>query len=200
MPEGQRFVALGAAASASIPLLEIPSALWRAMFARSTRLRPYAPLAVLTLVALFSSWHLVEWEFSQSPSLTVQRIAAAAWLRTHTPGDARFLVLSSQQDAPEWFPFLARRAPVVGHWGAEWTGRYDEEGMTTRLLEDCATRQSWHCVRAVLKRQHVSTRYVVLLDSRRLVKIKREITAQRGLRKLYANSDTVIWRAARSSL
>jgi hypothetical protein len=193
MPEGQRFIALPAAGAASIPLREILPAMWNRAFARSTRLRAAGAAAMLLLVSLFSMWHLLEWEFSAAPELTVQRVAAASWLLVHTPRDARFLVLSDQQDAPEWFPFLAHRVPSIGHWGAEWTGRYGEQGRLTRSMQECTVRQSWSCAQSLLHQKRLTPSYLVLINRPHLWVLQAQIDRQPGWREVYANGDAMIW-------
>lgn len=195
MPEGQRFIALGVAGAAAIPLEEIPRQVF-ARFVRSPTRRHWGALAILGVAALYSSWHMWQWEFSVAPELTRPTMQAAQWLRVHSPHDARFLAVSDVQDQPEWFPFLAHRTPVMGHWGAEWTPGYPRQTLLIASESQCAQSQSYACLRSLLRRQHLAPDYLVLMNRERLSRLQRQIGRQFVWHQVYANRTVVIWDAA----
>lgn len=197
MPEGQRFIALGVAGAAAVPLAEIPLQAFAGAIRASTR-RRWIEIGVLCLAALYSSWHMWQWEFSVAPELTRSTVQAARWLRVHSSHDARFLAVSDVQDQPEWFPFLARRTAVMGHWGAEWTPGYPRQTLLIASELQCAQSQSYACLRSLLRRQHLAPDYLMLVNRERLQRLQRQIASQSKWRQVYINSTVAIWEAARS--
>lgn len=195
MPEGQRFIALGVAGAAAIPLEEIPRQI-AAGITRSTHRRRWVALGVLCLTALYSSWHMWKWEFGVAPELTNSTLRAAEWFGAHSGRDARFLTVSDVQDEPEWLPFLARRTPVMGHWGAEWTSGYDRQTLLIASEQRCAQLQSYACLHALIHTRHLGPTYLVLMNRRRLWRLQRQIASQSHWRQVYANSATAIWSDA----
>ncbi len=194
IPEGQRFVALGVAAGAAVPLQEIPSGILTAVHLRPTARRRRLALVALLLIGLFGATHMLGWEFAQRQVLSAQTVNAGEWLRAHSPRNSTFLALSDVQDQPEWFPYFAHRTPVIGHWGAERTGGYGlQSDMISREVR-CSQLQSFACVRALLRSRRLIPGYVILADRGSLPLLERRIEAHSGWERTYANPDTVIWR------
>jgi hypothetical protein len=88
---------------------------------------------------------------------------AMEWVRSETPADARFVVLSdeiwSRSDEAEWFPYLADRASVTTMQGREWLPDWQLLDQERERLVSCHDRG---CVQAWLE-QH-DTDYVYLAD------------------------------------
>jgi len=79
-------------------------------------------------------------------ALTDELLEAAAWIQQSTEESARYLYLGEGHDEAEWLPFLARRSPAIGHWGAEWTGEYDRQLALTSQMEACLDSPREDCV------------------------------------------------------
>ncbi len=79
-------------------------------------------------------------------ALSDELVEAASWIRTGTDPSASYLYLGEGHDEAEWLPFLTRRSPAVGHWGAEWTGDYDRQLALTSNVEACLDSPQTDCI------------------------------------------------------
>lgn len=88
--------------------------------------------------------------------------AAMAWASEHTGPDATYVVLG---DAAEWFPLLADRPILVGHWGTEWegAGEYRRQLARYRTVSACDTER---CVTAELDGAGLRPDYVYVPKGR----------------------------------
>ena len=84
--------------------------------------------------------------------LSIENRQAMQWVKTSTPPDSRFLVLSpythwSADQAAEWFPALAMRASINTPQGAEWlpSGTFNRQVSLYNVLRDC-TGQELGCL------------------------------------------------------
>ena len=133
---------------------------------RRERIRRLTPLAAVALVVLgatalgglaaagqLSIWH---GSASQPAFVDDDDRAAMAWAAAETEPGATFVVLG---DAAEWFPLLADRPILVGHWGAEWEGaaEYQRQLDRYRAVSSCDTAS---CVTGALARAGVDPDYV----------------------------------------
>ena len=127
--------------------------------------RLVGPLAVALVVlsatglgALAAAGQLSIWHDSASQPAFVDDddLAAMAWVEGNTQPNATFVVLG---DAAEWFPLLADRPILVGHWGAEWEGAdaYQRQLDLYRDVSACGTAA---CVTETLSRTGVDPDYV----------------------------------------
>lgn len=86
---------------------------------------------------------------------------------------------------------MARRTPVVGHWGSEWTGDYDRQSELRSAVEQCADRGSWSCVEQILISNSLSPSY--LLVPANAGAIREEIRAAGDWELQYENPDFVVF-------
>lgn len=133
---------------------------------RFRRLRPAAaPLAVGLVVlsatglgGLAAAGQLSIWHggASQPAFVDDDDREAMAWADENAEPGATFVVLG---DAAEWFPLVADRPILVGHWGAEWEGadEYRRQLGLYRAVSDCSTER---CVTGTLERADVYPDYV----------------------------------------
>lgn len=75
-------------------------------------------------------------------SLTPADRAAMAWVRTSTPADARFIVVTGeswfgQDRVAEWFPALTKRTNVGLVQGYEWVGQFSRRVRAATDLQAC---------------------------------------------------------------
>ena len=149
-----------------VAVLVVDWLLPRASAAAPGRLRERAGPAVVALVVLLATglgglaaagelaiWH---GDPSQPAFVDDDDLDAMAWAAAETAPSARFVVLG---DAAEWFPLLADRPILVGHWGAEWEGAeaYQRQLELYRGVSACETER---CVTATLSSAGVRPEYV----------------------------------------
>lgn len=130
---------------------------------RLRRVAPPATVAVVVLAAtalggLAAAGQLSIWHgsASQPAFMDDDDRAAMNWAGSNTEPGATFVVLG---DAAEWFPLLADRPILVGHWGAEWegAGEYQRQLDLYRTVSACETEG---CVTETLSEAGVRPDYV----------------------------------------
>jgi len=131
--------------------------------ARSERLAGSLVVAVVLLVAaslggLAAAGQLSIWrgDPSQPAFVDDHDRDAMAWIVDGVEPGATFVVLG---DAAEWFPLLADRPILVGHWGTEWegAGAYERQLALYRAVSACSTER---CVSAALEQAGIRPDYV----------------------------------------
>lgn len=104
--------------------------------------------ALAGVLALGLAWLTVTgmlFETSVSDTLRPQDQAALHWVRVHTTGSARFLVITSKywayDDVSEWFPALTHRVSVATVQGYEWIpGGFARQFGRDQAAQRCSTR------------------------------------------------------------
>lgn len=130
---------------------------------RPRRVGPRAGLVLVILIAgslgtLYAAGGLAVWH--DSPSLPAfvddQDREAMRWVESNTAPEEEFVVLG---DAAEWFPALADRTILVGHWGVEWegAGAYSRQ---LSLYEHVSTCRTEACVTEAMAAADVEPAYV----------------------------------------
>ena len=158
-------------------------------------------LAATALGGLAAAGQLSIWhgDASQPAFVDDDDRAAMAWAAANTDPGATFVVLG---DAAEWFPLLADRPILVGHWGAEWEGaaEYRRQLDLYRTVSEC---ESAECVTETLERAAVDPDYVYVPrgqytirgESYRAPPALAESMAQAdGYERVYANEGATIFR------
>ena len=125
------------------------------------------------------------------------------WVEANTgPGDT-FVVLG---DAAEWFPLLADRTILVGHWGAEWEGT-DEYGRQLELYRGVSACETAHCVTATLESADVRPDYVYVPKGHFTVQgearrappsLSRSLADAGGYEPVYSNDGVAVFRVGRA--
>ena len=119
-------------------------------------------LAAGTLASLATGYH------TESPvhALSSEQREAMDWVRTGTPADATFVVVSGrgwQYDATsEWFPVIARRHSLATVQGYEWTDEFAERAGKHQLLQDLCAFRTQTCVQSWLDHFDLDADYVYL--------------------------------------
>jgi hypothetical protein len=78
------------------------------------------------------------------------------WVRTNTGPGAEFVVIG---DAAEWFPVLADRPILLGHWGVEWEGTRAYRRQLS-LYEHVSTCRTEACVTGTMEAAGVEPEYL----------------------------------------
>jgi hypothetical protein len=122
---------------------------------KETREKSFLPAFVAILLALF---FILSSSFSNQvndkPFLSNELINAASWMKNNSSPTSKYLFLSQNMNgANEWMPYLARRTPVIGHWGSEWLGDYYKKHEIMARTIRCMEKDSWECI------QHVTQKY-----------------------------------------
>ena len=103
---------------------------------------------------------------SDKPFLTDEVLKVAAWMNDNTDPNAKYLFISDNMNGTnEWMPYLARRTPVLGHWGAEWVGDYYWKHELMSKAAWCAKKDSWECVQRVVGKYASRPGYIIFFRS-----------------------------------
>ncbi|MBI9036077.1 MAG: glycosyltransferase family 39 protein [Bacteroidales bacterium] len=87
---------------------------------------------------------------SKEPVLNTSIIQMSEWLKKQPSKDVYLFISGSENhDLAEWLPYLSRHTPVVGHWGAEWTGNYKTQFYFWEEIGRCAKEQSLSCIEGI---------------------------------------------------
>jgi hypothetical protein len=91
---------------------------------------------VLSLYVLLNPVFLIR-SAVEGETLSRHAIDAMDWARENTPTESKFIALSGEQ-VREWFPQIARRTGLNGHWGSEWEpAEWTEMWRLNKLLDAC---------------------------------------------------------------
>lgn len=171
---GPAYVAAPAAMLAAIGLVEVVAPFLREHqhFAFPSLVRPERAFAgmfgVAGVLGCLAMPHGVR---SPIRSLSDDSVRAMEWARSNTPSDARFLVLTGeeqwQRDAlAEWFPAIAERQSVATAQGYEWRGEaaFQHQNGLADDLQSCWS-EDLDCVRKQIAGQFDWPEYLVIARS-----------------------------------
>jgi hypothetical protein len=118
-----------------------------------TRALPACAVALFLFYLAFLSIREVLTRDAVLEGLTDQDRSAFQWVRSHTPADSKFLIVSGDfnpfaDELSEWFPALTQRQSVATLQGYEWLGeeRYFEQWDRFYALQSCedvSCLESW---------------------------------------------------------
>jgi hypothetical protein len=122
---------------------------------KENRKKSFLPAFVAILLALiFILSSSFSNQVNDKPFLSNELINAASWMKNNSSPTSKYLFLSQNMNgANEWMPYLARRTPVIGHWGSEWLGDYYKKHEIMARTIRCMEKDSWECI------QHVTQKY-----------------------------------------
>ncbi|MEM6530168.1 MAG: hypothetical protein AAF653_17840, partial [Chloroflexota bacterium] len=100
----------------------------------------YATAVVLLVYAIHSVY--VSATPLRDPQIPDAELEAMAWINTNLPEDARFLVITDDDNwetdtALDWFPVLANRESVINVRASLWDGTYRQQIGYYERLTDC---------------------------------------------------------------
>jgi hypothetical protein len=156
------YLASGGLFMVTVPWALAAGAAFQHLVAASITLRPapqrFMPIAVgltLLLVGLIAAQGSGFEDDSKRQALSSEQADAMEWVRTGSPPDARFAIVSTQTWANdlfgEWFPAMADRTSVGTPQGIEWLGpvAFSDRIERHQQLEACATGTS-RCLAALV--------------------------------------------------
>ena len=157
-----------------------------------------ASLGGLAAAGQLSIWH---GDPSQPAAVDGHDQDAMAWVDDEVQPGATFVVLG---DAAEWFPLLADRPILVGHWGTEWEGtrQYQKQLALYRAVSACGTAG---CVTATLEAAGVRPDYVYVPKGHYTVQgearrapptLARSLAESRRYEAVYENDGVAIFRVS----
>jgi hypothetical protein len=188
---GDWLVAPFAAAMAAEILVELARLVLARTKEFSYRFKALPAAGFLLLVLAAACYNSTRQIESISPVIVESTQAAADWLRENTPDRERYLFFTASADEAEWLPWLARRTPVAGSWGAEWKGDFGDQLNSLNEVSACASRSSQSCVDGLIQRLYPG----VLIASRQRVdsNLVPVLSGQTGWKQVYENSDYIVW-------
>lgn len=174
---------------------------WEASGWISARARPADRLllrrAMLALVALYPVAIFLHWAPRQRPGLTAADLAVGAWMRAHTPADARYLLAgpdAESETGTEWWPYLSHRTLAIAPWGAEWTGAFAVEAHLLAVQQRCVHEQSIHCLAALFAQAGGRGQaYLIVRHDTAFRTLTYRLQASRTWRQVYRMHDDTVW-------
>ena len=133
---------------------------------------------------------------ASAPVLSQETMDFAAWFRDNTPNDATFISLAAREDYSEWMPYLLRRTPLVGHWGAEWRGDFYAQQRIVWASMDCYNRAKWACVKSLLAEHQYNPDYIILSLDGVQDALVHDMQIDKNLLLVYHNSQAYVFRTA----
>ncbi len=191
--EGSRYVVVITALMASL----LVTALYQAIAgtrqtddaSRPAYARAAAFLALLLAFFYWQGWLAVTRSF---PPVHIQQLnALAEVMRSEIPEGSAYLSVTGDDDA-EWLPYLARRTPAIGTWGAEWLGAYPQQLDYVYSLNECLAQDSLSCVEDLIARAHLQPDYLVTWYTQ--AAINRGLSAGGTWQAVYENEDFILWK------
>jgi hypothetical protein len=124
---------------------------------------------------------------------------AMRWARSNTAPGATFVVLG---DAAEWFPVLADRSILLGHWGVEWEGTTSYRRQLS-LYERASTCETGTCVTDTIAAAGIDPAYLYVPTGHYTVRgearrspagLVRSLEADDEYRLVYENAGVAVFR------
>jgi len=167
-------------------------------FRRQTAALHYSTLIVLLGFTLgYLWWRGFAWVRQQVPALSEDDLAIGRWIQANTSENATFLALSAtgREADLEWFPYLLRRTPVFGKWGAEWTGRLAEEERLQAASIECTTTLTRGCISRFLADNQLTPDYIILKGAQQLHPLQQELEQLQQMTVVFTtHEDAVLQR------
>lgn len=146
---------------------------------------------VINIIFYSSSWVAFPEKFQPIPGKDMMELATFVHLTL--PADAVYLAAIPDGDA-EWLPYLLRRTPAMGTWGAEWLGTYSENLGLVFDMNGCVADDSYECVNQLLLRLRHQPEYLLTFTGS--TQINQSLQAGLSWRKEYQNQAFILWETA----
>ena len=187
-PESGRFVYLLSGILAGMGLSALATMLSNSS---QNHLITIAVSVLLTLVLGFLSYKGYKELAKRSPRLYTETLELAEYVQENIPTNQKYLALVAKDEA-EWMPFLFEREPVIGHWGSEWLGTFNEQTYFMSLFRGCLHNQDWSCVKRTFSIIDVNPSYVISCVGDRILYY--EIQLDDAWENIYENDRYVVWK------
>jgi hypothetical protein len=148
---------------------------------------------VAGLLIGYSAIGTYKWLESVHPGLSADTLQESEWIQSNTPTDARFLAVLPSEDEAEWLPGLFRRTPVLGHWGAEWLGTYDQQFDLYVHAQNCAGLQSEPCIDELLSYGKLRPDLVVTVGRTSAPYLFQSMQESGRWTELFENQSSAVW-------
>jgi hypothetical protein len=147
-------------------------------------------VAGLTLVffCIYGGYRIIR---SDSPTLTPSLIEISTYVQDNTPLGSSYLMLDNNNDLDEWIPYFAQRAPIIGSWGAEWTGKSDDMVYLSADLDNCISSPSYTCLQKLVDRVGIQPACLISLANRSA--LNDQITLNTGWQVTFKNDQFVVF-------
>jgi hypothetical protein len=83
------------------------------------------------------------------------------WFQDRGQPEDTYLLVSTNIDEREWFPYLLRRDPVMSGFGAEWVNGLARQIPLQEELAECVDRQSLACLEVFMETNHLAPDYLI---------------------------------------
>ncbi len=129
------------------------------------------------------------------PIVDGQTLAVGKWIGRNTPASSSYLFFTASADEAEWMPWLAKRTPSVGSWGAEWIGDYQAEFGLLNEVADCAVNDPQSCASDLADR--LKPDYLIASKRNSASSIKADLSSLSGWKVVYENEEYSVWESPR---
>lgn len=160
--EGNRFLILIGAVMVSEMLVEAVQFVWKHSASQLKDLPHYAlSMAVLLAFCYGGAFYQIT---ALQPALSPDILKMGTWFQ-NTPPQSQYLFISNSHDTAEWLPYLFKRTPALGHWGAEWNGDYRRQYDRWESLLVCVQNESLSCVDGLMQDAGLEPEYYIVPTS-----------------------------------
>ena len=144
----------------------------------------------LILIILMISWYGYNSISKNHPKISEETLKLSSYVKESTSPDSTFLVVAGPNEA-EWFPYLFKRNPVVGHWGSEWTDNYSEQIGYIYRVQECELKQDANCLENLLLEFPETPDFLITHNASE--KLNKGIQGSNSWRIGYKNDDYILW-------
>ena len=187
-----RYLMVIASVLASIFIYEIASVILA--FMRDWFYGKVIIILALTCILLFGFAIQAKTILGYSPAISDATFELGEWFQSRTKSDARYLFLMPAEENAEWLPYLLKRTPVVGHWGAEWLGTYNLQRNILAEFNRCYQEQSFDCITSVMDSNRIMPEYLIIPEQFTRSMIVQSLQDSPGWDLAYTNSDYQVWQ------
>ena len=149
-------------------------------------------LAIVLVPILVLGFRGIQWT---EIALSGELVEASHWIAANVPPESRYLYVGENHDVGEWLPYLTRRTPGIGFWGAEWTGDYKRQVALEAEMSACAQAQQLSCVDRLISTIGADVQLLVVPAGRS--QLRRQISRVADWEEVFSNGGYAVYQARR---
>ena len=127
----------------------------------------HAVLTILVIVTaiIVNAISPVEIIIATKPDVSSSIIEMGDWFQSPQATRGSYIILTSNGNIAEWTPYFIQESSLIGPWGTEWLGTYDQALSDYFAMVSCTENGSWDCVSRLLAAENLHPDYVILSKS-----------------------------------
>jgi hypothetical protein len=145
-------------------------------------------ISILLALSFYGGFRVIR---SDAPTITNSLVEMASWIQINTDPNAHYLLLDSNNDLDEWIPYLTRRTPITGNWGAEWMGNLVSLTDLSDKLNICVSDQSYECLQELISQKVLPVSVLISLSNNSM--LNQQIGTDSGWLLAFKNDQFVVF-------